>query len=98
MGLLLVARDDISGRGLPLAEQSARRYWRGVEGGTVLNHNSSYLQENIGHHSTKEKLIVFINGSKNGNVWGSNQTVVGSSIALAALAARTGVSAGGRGS
>jgi hypothetical protein len=23
--------------GLPLAEQSARRYWRGVEGGTVLN-------------------------------------------------------------
>jgi hypothetical protein len=24
---------------LPLAEQSARRYWRSVEGGTVLSHN-----------------------------------------------------------
>jgi len=27
---------DCSSRGLPLAEQSARRYWRSVEGGTVL--------------------------------------------------------------
>jgi len=89
MVLLLVAQDDISGRGLPLAKQSARRDWRGVEGGTVLNHNSSYLQENIGHYSSKEKLIIFINGSKNGNARGSYQTVIGWSIALAALAART---------
>ena len=34
---LLVVCYDTKGRGLPLAEQSARRYWRGVEGGTVLN-------------------------------------------------------------
>jgi hypothetical protein len=31
--------------GLSLAEQSARRYWRGVEGGTVLSHNSISLQK-----------------------------------------------------
>ena len=52
---------------LSLAEQSARRYWRGVEGGTVLSHNSLSLPENISHYFAKAKLIVFINGSKNGN-------------------------------
>src|SRR5262250_1599475 len=30
---------------LPLAEQSACRYWRSVEGGTVLSHNSLSLQK-----------------------------------------------------
>src|SRR5262252_11036559 len=30
---------------LPLAEQSARRYWRSVEGGTVLSHNLLSLQK-----------------------------------------------------
>src|SRR5215510_1100070 len=30
---------------LPLAEQSARRYWRSVEGGTVLSYNSLSLQK-----------------------------------------------------
>jgi hypothetical protein len=34
---LLVVGHDTQGRGLPLAEQSARWYWRGVEGGTVLS-------------------------------------------------------------
>jgi hypothetical protein len=29
--------------------------------------NLSSLEENIGYHSTKEKLIVFIGDSKNGN-------------------------------
>ena len=52
---------------LPLAEQSARRYWRGVEGGTVLSHNSLSLPENISHYFAKAKLIVFIDDSKNGN-------------------------------
>src|SRR2546422_9445311 len=32
-------------RGLSLAEPSVSRYWRGVEGGTVLNHNSLSLQK-----------------------------------------------------
>jgi hypothetical protein len=53
--------------GLPLAEQSAHRYWRGVEGGTVLSHNSFSLKENIRHGSAKAKLIVFIDDSKNNN-------------------------------
>ena len=30
---------------LPLAEQSARKYWRSVEGGTVLSHNLLSLQK-----------------------------------------------------
>jgi len=67
MVLLLVACYDVERRGLPLAEQSARRYWRGVEGGTVLSHNSSCLEENIRHGSAKAKLIVLINNSKNDN-------------------------------
>jgi hypothetical protein len=52
---------------LPLAEQSARRYWRGVEGGTVLNLSLTVSQENIGHYLAKAKLIVFIDDSKNSN-------------------------------
>jgi hypothetical protein len=62
-----VAGYDAEGRGLPLAEQSARRYWRGVEGGTVLSHHSSSLKEKIGDHIAKEKLIIFVTGSKNNN-------------------------------
>ena len=69
MVLLLVACDDAARRGLPLAEQSARRYWRGVEGGSVLRNNLSCLTENIRHGSAKAKLIVFIVDSKIGNAW-----------------------------
>ena len=75
MVLLLVACDDVERRGLPLAEQSARRYWRGVEGGTVLRNNLSCLTENIRHGSAKAKLIVFIVDSKNGNAWECTQSV-----------------------
>jgi hypothetical protein len=71
--LLLVAGYDGKGRGLPLAEQPGYRPWCGVEGGTVLSHNSSSLEENIRHGYAKAKLIVFINDSKNGNVQGSRQ-------------------------
>jgi hypothetical protein len=53
--------------GLPLAEQSAYKYWRSVEGGTVLSHNSLSLGENIRHDSAKAKLIAFMGCSKKGN-------------------------------
>jgi hypothetical protein len=55
------------GGGLSLAEQPGCRHWCGVEGGTVLSYNSISLEENIRHGSSKAKLIVFINGSKNVN-------------------------------
>jgi hypothetical protein len=64
-GLLLVVGCYPQGRGLPLAEQSAHR--RGVEGGTVLSDSSSSLEEKIGDHIEKEKLIIFISESKKNN-------------------------------
>jgi hypothetical protein len=68
---LLLQDTREKGGGCLLAEQAVYRHWCGVEGGTVLSDHSASLQGNIGYHVAKAKLIVFIDGSKNGNICGS---------------------------
>ena len=52
--------------GLPLAEPSAHRYWRGVKGGSVLSCHGISLQ-NIREGAAQAKLIVLIGISRNDN-------------------------------